>query len=173
MSNQRTACAATTISLQEAAAPDSVCFGCGQASEHGLRIKSYPDADGIHLVATVTPDERYCGWPGLVYGGYLAMLADCHSNWTAMAAHYRAEGRVPGSLPKINCATAQLQLHYMKPTPMGVPLYLRARVEGPVRLRTRVICEIYAENKRTVMAESVFARINPSALARKAHAESA
>jgi len=26
------------------------------------------------------------------------MLVDCHSNWTAMAYHYRAEGREPDSL---------------------------------------------------------------------------
>lgn len=54
------------------------------------------------------------------------MVADCHCNWAAMAP-YKAEGREPGSLPKIDCATGQLTLRYRKPTPMGVPLRLRAR----------------------------------------------
>ena len=156
------------ISLQDAARPDGVCFGCGPANEHGLHIKSYPDADGIHVVATITPDERYCGWPGLVYGGYLAMLVDCHSNWTAMAAHYAAEGRAPGTSPGIECVTGQLKINYLKPTPLGVPLRLRARVEGPVKRATRVICEMYADDQLTVSAESVFVRVDPEILSQKA-----
>ena len=39
------------------------------------------------MVAEHLPDERYAGWPGLVYGGLIAMLVDCHSNWTAIAHH--------------------------------------------------------------------------------------
>ncbi len=155
-------------SLQDAGRPDGVCFGCGPANEHGLHLKSYPDADGLHIVATITPDERYCGWPGVVYGGYLAMLVDCHSNWTAIAAHYKAEGRAPGTSPRIDCATGQLHITYRQPTPMGVPLNLRATVEGPVGRATRVLCEIHAGGQLTVSANSVFVRIDPKSLSEKA-----
>lgn len=54
--------------IQDVVNPDGVCFGCGPANAQGLHIKTYPDPDGVHYVATVVPDERYCGWPGLVYG---------------------------------------------------------------------------------------------------------
>ena len=42
---------------------------------------------------------------------------------------YDAEGRAPGTEPEITCVTASLQVDYLKPTPMGVELRLRARVE--------------------------------------------
>lgn len=95
-------------SLQDITAPEGICYGCGGSNPHGLHIKSRWDADGIHLVAEHLPEARYSGWPDLVYGGLIAMLVDCHSNWTAMAYHYRAEGREPGSLPRIDCVTGNL-----------------------------------------------------------------
>ncbi|MBS7457956.1 PaaI family thioesterase [Coralloluteibacterium stylophorae] len=152
-------------SLQDLAAPDGICYGCGSAHPAGLRIKSRWDADGVHVVATHLPDATFSGWPGLVYGGLLAMLVDCHSNWTAMAWHYRAEGRAPGSLPRIECVTAHLGLDYRRPTPMGVPLTLRARVEGEVARRTRVLCEVLADGQVTALGDSTFVRVDVARLA--------
>lgn len=156
-------------SLQEAADPHGICFGCGTAHPQGLHIRSYPDADGIHVVATMMPDSKYCGWPGLVYGGYLAMIVDCHSNWTAIYAHYKAEARPLESFPRITCVTADLSLRYRKPTPLGVPLTLRARVEGPVGRKTRVVCDVIADGLVTVRGDSYFARVDAVELAGRAH----
>ena len=58
-------------SLQELAAPEGVCFGCGQKNAKGLQIKSYWDVDNVHVIMTHTPDSRYIGWPSLVYGGLI------------------------------------------------------------------------------------------------------
>ena len=80
-------------SLQDSAAPEGVCFGCGTSNVHGLHVKSFWHEDGVHVIAEHLPDAKYCGWPDLVYGGLIAMLVDCHSNWTAMAFHYRAQQR--------------------------------------------------------------------------------
>lgn len=159
----------THVALQDLAAPDGVCFGCGSKNEHGLRIKSYWDADGIHIVATHTPDARYVGWPTLVYGGLIGCLVDCHSNWTAMAYHYRAEGREAGTLPRVDCVTGSLGVKYIKPTPMGVPLRLKARVEGEVARKTRVLCEVYAGDVLTALGDSVFVRVDVGHLAQTAH----
>lgn len=156
-------------SLQELADPDGICFGCGTAHPRGLHIRSYPDEDGVHVVATMLPDEKYCGWPGLAYGGYLAMLVDCHSNWTAIHAQYRAEGRAPDSLPRIHCVTGKLSLAYRKPTPLGVPLTLRARVEGEAGRKTRVLCDIIADGLVTVSGDSLFVRVDTDTLAAAAH----
>ncbi|MCY1181602.1 hypothetical protein D9M73_221150 [compost metagenome] len=100
------------------------------------------------------------------------MLVDCHSNWAAMAYHYRAEGREPGSLPRIDCVTGQLNLTYLKPTPMGVELLLKARVEGEVGRKSRVICEVWADDVLTVTADSVFVRVDTEKLKLKAHGQS-
>ena len=158
-----------TKALQDIAAPDGVCFGCGANNTQGLRIKSYWDTDGVHVVTTHVPDERYVGWPKLVYGGLLSCLIDCHSNWTVMAHHYRAEGREPGTEPRIDCVTGKLGVKYIKPTPMGVPLLLKARIEGEVGRKTQVLCEVYAGDVLVALGDSVFVRVDVGHLAKTAH----
>ncbi|MCL1824562.1 MAG: PaaI family thioesterase [Betaproteobacteria bacterium] len=155
--------------LQDACGPNGICYGCGPANPKGIQIKSYWSEDGKRVIATVNPDQKYTSWPGLVYGGFLAMLVDCHSNWTVMAHHYRADGREPGSQPSINCVTGQLGVRYLKPTPMGVPLHLSAWVEGEVGRKTRVICEIRAGDELTAVGDSIFFRVDTNALADQAH----
>lgn len=154
------------IALQDLAAPDGICFGCGPQNSQGLKIKSYWHEDNVHVIATHTPDARYTGWPSLVYGGFIACLIDCHSNWTVMANHYRAEGREPNSLPRIDCVTGSLNIKYLKPTPMGVPLTLKARVEGNIERKTRVLCEVYAGDTLTAVGDSVFVRVDVGHLAK-------
>ncbi|PUA46671.1 thioesterase [Pseudomonas protegens] len=160
-------------SLQDTTAPEGVCFGCGSSNHHGLHIKSHWHADGVHVIAEHLPQSQYCGWPDLVYGGLIAMLVDCHSNWTAMAYHYRHEQREPGSLPRIDCVTGNLGIKFIKPTPMGVPLTLRARVDGEVGRKSRVICEVYADDVLTAIGDSIFVRVDTSQLAAAAHGRDA
>jgi hypothetical protein len=155
--------------LQDLVASEGVCFGCGSKNSKGLQIKSYWDADNIHVVMTHLPSEYYVGWPSLVYGGLISCLFDCHSNWTAMAYHYRAEGREVGTLPRIDCVTGCLNIKYVKPTPMGVPLKLKARVEGEVSRKTRVICRMYAGDVLTALSDSIFVRVDLGHLAKTAH----
>lgn len=148
--------------LQDLAHPDNICYGCGRAHPSGLRIKSRWDADGVHVIARHLPRAEFAGWTNRVYGGLLAMLVDCHCNWTAMAHHYRAEGRAPDSQPPIHCVTAHLGLDYLKPTPMGQELTLRARVEGETGRKTRVLCEVIAAGEITARGDSVFVRVDPA-----------
>jgi acyl-coenzyme A thioesterase PaaI-like protein len=158
------------LSLQERAAPDFVCFCCGPAHPTGLRIRSFWADDGVHVVMKHTPRAEFVGFPGLVYGGLLAMLVDCHSGWTAMAWHYRAEGREPDSAPRIDCVTGNLNINYLKPTPLGVELTCRARVEGKVERKSRVLCEIWAGDVLTVTADNIFVRVDAGHLSAKANA---
>jgi hypothetical protein len=154
-----------STALQDLAAPDGICYGCGSAHPHGLHVKSHWHEDGVHLVCTHLPDADFSGWPGLVYGGLIGMLVDCHSNWTAMAYHYRAEGREPGTEPRIDCVTGHLGVKFLKPTPMGVPLTLKARVEGETARKTRVVCEVYAGDVLTALGDSTFVRVDTAQLA--------
>jgi len=104
------------------------CFGCGRLNEHGHQIKSYW-GDGDETVSTFLPKPYHTAIPGYVYGGLIASLIDCHSTGTAAAAAYRAEGRSMDSLPALRFLTASLHVDYLRPTPLGVPLHLRAKVE--------------------------------------------
>lgn len=163
--------AMSSPSLQQLAHADGICYGCGPAHPTGLHIQSHWRADGLRVIAHHTPSTQFVGWPGLVYGGLLAMLIDCHSNWTAMAWHYRAEGREPGSLPRIHCVTAHLGIDYLKPTPMGQELQLEAWVEGEVGRKTRVLCEVHAGSVLTARADSLFVRVDVARLAAQARAD--
>jgi acyl-coenzyme A thioesterase PaaI-like protein len=105
----------------------SHCYGCGRLNEHGYQIKSY--WDGEETVASFTPQPYHIAIPGYVYGGLLASLIDCHGTGTAAAAAYRAAGREMDSQPPLRFVTASLQVEYLRPTPLGVPLEIRGRIE--------------------------------------------
>ncbi len=104
----------------------SHCYGCGRLNEHGLQIKSYWDGD--ETICTFTPRPYHSAVPGYVYGGLIASLVDCHCTGTAAAAAYRAAGRDMDTEPPFRFVTAALHVNYLRPTPLGVPLEIRARV---------------------------------------------
>jgi acyl-coenzyme A thioesterase PaaI-like protein len=104
----------------------SYCYGCGRLNERGLQIKSYWLGD--EAVCIYQPRPEHIAIPGYVYGGLIASLIDCHCTGTAAAASYHAAGRSMDSLPAFRFVTASLKVDYLKPTPLGVPLEIRARV---------------------------------------------
>lgn len=104
----------------------SHCYGCGTRNEHGLKIKSRWDKD--ESVAVFEPKPYHTAVPGFVYGGLIASLVDCHSTGTASAAAYREQGRQMGTEPPLRFVTASLKVDFKAPTPLGVPLEVRARV---------------------------------------------
>jgi acyl-coenzyme A thioesterase PaaI-like protein len=110
----------------------SYCYGCGRLNEQALQIKSYWDGD--ETICTFTPRPDHIAVPGYVYGGLIASLIDRHCTGTAAAASYRAAGRDMDTEPPFRFVTASadfspaLHVHYLRPTPLGVPLEIRARV---------------------------------------------
>jgi len=109
-------------SLQERYAPLSICFGCGPANDKGLRIRSF--LDGGELVADWTPQEMHQAFPGMLNGGIIGALIDCHSNWAA--AHHLMVRSVADKPPVT--VTAEFSVQLKRPTPSGQPVHLRARV---------------------------------------------
>ena len=105
----------------------ALCYGCGRLNTHGLQIKSR--WDGEETVAYFTPRDYHIAVPGYVYGGLIASLIDCHGTGTAAAAGHHAEGRAMGTEPPLRYVTASLHVDYLKPTPLGVPLAIRGRVQ--------------------------------------------
>ncbi len=105
----------------------SYCYGCGRLNEHGLHVQSH--WDGEEAVCTFQPRPYHIAIPGYVYGGLIASLIDCHCTGTAAAASYRAEGRAMGTEPALRFVTASLRVDYLHPTPLGVPLEVRATVK--------------------------------------------
>ncbi|HUW96592.1 MAG TPA: PaaI family thioesterase [Anaerolineae bacterium] len=97
----------------------------------------------------------------MVNGGIIATLIDCHSACTAMAAAYEAEGREIGSEPHIWCATASLQVAYLRPTPVGEPISLRARVAEMGERKIVVTCSVAAGGEECAQGEVVAVRVPP------------
>jgi acyl-coenzyme A thioesterase PaaI-like protein len=109
--------------------PDDLshCYGCGRLNKHGLKIKSYWDGD--ESVCIHEPQSYFTAFPGIVYGGLIASLIDCHSTGTAAAAKYRAENRAMDTFPPLRFLTASLHVDFLLPTPLTGPLEIRGRVK--------------------------------------------
>ncbi len=137
--------------------PLSYCYGCGRLNEQGLQIKSY--WDGEEAVCIFQPRPYHIAVPGYVYGGLLASLIDCHSTGTAAAAAYRAEGRAMDTQPPLRFLTASLHVDYLKPTPLGVPLEVRARVKEIKGRKVVVECSLFARGEICVRGEAVAVQV--------------
>lgn len=132
----------------------SHCYGCGSQNDHGYRIKTLWDGD--ESVTRFTPRPFYTAVAGVVYGGLLASLIDCHSTATSAAATYRKEGREMDSLPPVRFVTGSLQISFLKPTPIGLELEIRGRVQEikgrKVIIESSVIVHGYATVRGVVVA---------------------
>jgi acyl-coenzyme A thioesterase PaaI-like protein len=139
--------------------PDDLshCYGCGRLNEHGLQIKSRWDGD--ETVATFLPRPYHTAIPGYVYGGLIASLIDCHATGTAAAASYRAEGRRLGSEPVFRFVTASLRVDYERPTPLGVPLEIRGKVEEISGRKVIVSATVSAAGQVCVRGQAVTVRL--------------
>ncbi|HEX2868132.1 MAG TPA: PaaI family thioesterase [Ignavibacteriales bacterium] len=105
----------------------SYCYGCGRLNQEGHQIKSH--WEGEETVARYRPKDYHIAIPGYVYGGLIASLIDCHGTGTAALASYRNENRDVDTEPKFRFVTASLHVDYLAPTPLGVELELRGKVE--------------------------------------------
>lgn len=135
--------------------PDELshCYGCGRLNEHGLQLKSY--WEGEETVATLLPRPHHIAIPGYVYGGLIASLIDCHGTGTASAAAYRAAGRAMDTEPPLRFVTASLHVDYVRPTPLGVSLEVRGRVQEIKGRKVVVTAEVSAEGQVCARGEVV------------------
>ena len=109
-------------SLQETYAPSSTCFGCGPSNEKGLKIRSF--VEGEKVIAIWTPEAHHEAFPGVLNGGIIGSLLDCHCNWTA-AWHIMSSL----SLDKPLCTvTAHYSVNLSRPTPSKSDVRLEAHI---------------------------------------------
>ena len=141
------------ISLQEQYSPKGICFGCGPLNEKGLRIRSF--AEGGEYVAEFHAEPHHQAFPGVLNGGIIGALLDCHSNWAA--AHHlmkqRGEDKVPCTV------TAEFHVKLLRPTPIDGPITLKARVVESSEDRATVDAELIAEGKVCDTCRGVFVAV--------------
>jgi acyl-coenzyme A thioesterase PaaI-like protein len=142
-------------SLQERYAPANACFGCGPANPHGLRIRSFVEGD--HLVAEWRPEPHHEAFPGMLNGGIIGALLDCHSNW---AAAWHLMQRAGADRPPCT-VTADFHVRLLSPTPSDGPVRLVARVVESTDRRAVVDAELSAADKVCATCRGTFVAVQP------------
>jgi acyl-coenzyme A thioesterase PaaI-like protein len=150
------------LSLQEKYAPTGICFGCGVQNERGLHIKSYPAENGSEdIIAEFHPEPYQQAFPGVVNGGIIGALLDCHSNWTA--AYYLMKKTGAAKDAEAPCTvTADYAIKLLRPTPSDAVLHLKARVvESPSETQAIVEAELIANDKVCATCRGTFVAVGP------------
>lgn len=145
-------------SIQERFVPEGVCFGCGPANPQGLGLCSYR-VDGT-VVAQWQPEPQHAAVPGVLCGGVISTLIDCHSG-AALAQEVKdVEGRWPWAQSP-GWATAELTVSMLRPTPIehGVRL-----VTAGVELtgdEAVVVVELHGHGKLRAVGSASWRRVRP------------
>jgi acyl-coenzyme A thioesterase PaaI-like protein len=142
-------------SLQEKYAPRTTCFGCGPANPKGLRIRSFVEGDEV--VAEWRPEPHHEAFPGVLNGGIIGTLLDCHCNWTAA---YHLMRRSGADQPPCT-VTADYSITLRRPTPTNGPVRLRARVVESTDDRAIVEGTLEAGGRVCATCRGTFVAVKP------------
>ena len=142
-------------SLQDQYAPENRCFGCGPANEKGLRIKSFVSGDGGEVAAEWRPEPHHEAYAGMLCGGIIGALLDCHSNWAAAMHLMRKAGQ---DTPPCT-VTARLEVRYLRPTPMAGGVLLKAHVTDSGADRATVEASLEAGGHVTATSRALFVAV--------------
>src|SRR5438093_875219 len=140
-------------SLQEQYAPANSCWGCGPANIEGLRIRSFPEGDEV--VAEWKPEQKYEAFPGVLNGGIIGTLLDCHCNWTAAYQLMKLAG---ADQPPCT-VTADYTIKLLRPTPTDRPVRLVARLVEAKEDRAIVEGELIAHDKVCATCRGTFVAV--------------
>ena len=141
------------MSMQEKFAPNSICFGCGPANEKGLKIKSYRNNEGLEMEFETS--EEHQAFPGIINGGIIGTLLDCHGNWVAAIALMDEEG---GENPPCT-VTASYSINLRRPTPANSKLNIKGKVIEIKGKMVKVALEMKVEEKICATGEGTFVAI--------------
>lgn len=141
--------------LQDQYAPQNSCFGCGPANDQGLRIKS--KVNGNEVVAEWKPETYHEAFPGVLNGGIIGALLDCHSNWTA-AWHLMKQA---GSDHPPCTVTAEYTIKLLRPTPTQGTVFLSAHVVDSQPDRATIDATLSAGGKVCATCRGVFVAVKP------------
>ena len=140
-------------SLQDHYVPRNACFGCGPANPEGLQIKSFVQGDEV--VATWQPKRMHEAFPGVLNGGIIGALLDCHCNWTAAYHLMRSMGM---EAPPCT-VTAEYAIKLRRPTPSAGPVTLRAKLIEVNGDRAKISGTLEAGGKVCASCDGLFVAV--------------
>jgi acyl-coenzyme A thioesterase PaaI-like protein len=109
------------------------------------------------LLARFSPRPEHEAFAGVVNGGILGTLLDCHANWTAAWSLMRARGldRPPTTV------TLEYGVRMRRPTPSDRPIDLRAWPVEVADDRATIEAEIASDGVVTATGRGVFVAVKP------------
>ncbi len=130
------------------------CFACGKDNPHGMHLKFYLNDAGDRFVCRLKLPQRYWGPPKHAHGGIIATILD------------EAMGKV-NKLRHVIALTSRIEIHYLKPVPLGKPLTVESW-ESSVRGRRHVNVGEIRNQKGEVLAKgrALFIAIDPQRVAK-------
>ena len=143
----------TELGVQRLYAPSSICFGCGPANEQGLQIDSHRIEGGLTM--DFNPQSHHQAFPGMVNGGIIGTLLDCHGNWTAAVALMDAQG---AEEPPCT-VTATYEVKLRRPTPVDAVLTVKSEVTELLEDRAWVSLTLEAEGKVCATGTGLFVAV--------------
>jgi acyl-coenzyme A thioesterase PaaI-like protein len=120
-----------------------------------LRIGSR-EADG-ELVADWMPEPHHEAFAGVLNGGIVGALLDCHSNWAA-AMHLM---HASGAHHPPSCVTADYAIRLVRPTPTDRSIRLRAHVVESGADRATVEATMESDGRTTATCRGTFVAVGP------------
>lgn len=142
------------LCLQVKYAPKSICYGCGPANPDGLHISSFPQQDGT-VIAEWQPDLKYQAFPGILYGGLVCCLLDCHCNW-ATSWHLMQNNKL--EVPPCT-VTAEHNVKFKRPTPAEATIKMVAKLVEAKEDRATIYGELIANGKVCATCTSTFVAV--------------
>lgn len=89
------------------------CFACGKDNECGIKLGF--SLENGEATADFTLEERFQGWNGIAHGGIVAAVLDEAMAWAI-------------GISEIKAVTAEMNVRYKKPTPIGKLLKVTGRL---------------------------------------------
>lgn len=95
------------------------------------------------------PSIEHQAFPGIINGGIIGTLMDCHGNWAAAIALMDRD-----SLPEPPCTvTASYNVRLLRPTPYGKEITIRARSVDVSKYDDRVGVQMVLESEGKICAK--------------------
>jgi acyl-coenzyme A thioesterase PaaI-like protein len=103
------------------------------------------------------PSPHHEAFAGVLNGGIIGTLLDCHSNWTA-ALHLM---RQRGADTPPTTVTADFCVTLKRPTPSSAPVHIRAWVVDSSQDRASVASELSSGGLVTATGRATFVAVKP------------
>ncbi len=131
----------------------SVCYGCGRLNKEGHQLKTF--LFGNETISKHTPDKNKTAIDGIVYGGLLASLIDCHGTGSASIFYAKENGITLKQYNAPRFVTGNLNVSYLKPTPLHKELTIKGTLKEIKGRKVVVSIAVFCEGVQTVEGEVI------------------